>query len=283
MKTKLLGVMVCVLLVPVFLTACAGAPPTASPTIRPPTLAPTQTLLPMPTQTRLPAPTETPGSRYSAAFGIDYAQPRTFLAQGNQTRLADVSIVNSLRRQEQSLAHLGALYFWIKREFATWSAGGKTIGAVTAEQLLADRRLGGCHDWGLVYTSLARELGYPVVMVDVMSIAWAKQFQAGQKGPYVGHVFVEVFVAGQWVLVDSTNNWYVESGYDPANPIIPLRGGVAGSNEETLGFYVMRKGVDTWGYGIRSAQELNRLMEDSARALKIDTAQVPAYSFQRFK
>jgi hypothetical protein len=283
MKTKLLSVMACVFLAPVLCAACAGAPPAASPTIRRLMFAPTQAPPPMPTQTRAPAPTETPGPRYSAAFGIDYALPRAYLAQGNQTRLADVSIVNSLRRQEQSLAHLGALYFWIKREFTTWSAGGKTIGAVTAEQLLADRRLGGCHDWGLMYAALARELGYPVVMVDAMSIAWAKQFQAGQTGPHVGHVFVEVFVAGQWVLVDSTNNWYVESGYDPANPIIPLKGGVAGSNEETFGFYVMRKGVDTWGYGIRSAQELNRLMQDSARALKIDTAQSLSYTFQRFK
>jgi len=63
------------------------------------------------------------------------------------------------------------------------------------------------------------------------------------EGPYVGHVFVEVFVAGQWVLVDSTNNWYVATGYDPANPVIPLRGGVAGSTAETSGFYVLRMGI----------------------------------------
>jgi hypothetical protein len=92
-----------------------------------------------------------------------------------------------------------------------------------------------------------------------------------------------VFVEGKWVLVDSTNNWYVENRYDPTNPIIPLQGGIAGSNEETLGFYVMRKGIDTWSYGIRSVRELNRLMEDSARSLKIETLQYPSYSFQRFK
>ena len=128
-----------------------------------------------------------------------------------------------------------------------------------------------------------RELGYPVVMVDTASIAWAKQFQSGQKESYVGHVFIEVFVAGKWVLVDSTNNWYVENGYDPTNPTIPLKGGIAGSSEETFGFYVMRKGTDTWGYGIRSASELNRLMEESARSLKIETLRYPSYDFQRFR
>jgi hypothetical protein len=197
--------------------------------------------------------------------------------------LSNPKIVDSLRRKEQSIAHLGEIYFWIKREFTTWSAGGKTIGAITTDQLLTERRLGGCHDWGLVYASIARELGYPVVMVDTASIAWARQFLAGQKVGYVGHVFVEVFVEGKWVLVDSTNNWYVESGYDPANAVIPLKGSIAGSNEETYGFFVMRKGVDTWGYGIRSNAELTRLMEDSARQLRIETLVHPPYNFQRFK
>jgi|YNPBryantNP2012_1023418.scaffolds.fasta_scaffold05148_6 hypothetical protein len=227
--------------------------------------------------------TLTPGRRYPSAFGIDYGNPEKYLAQGEQTRLTNPAVIDALRGEPPGIAQLGEIYFWIRREFKTWSAGGKTIGAITTDQLFAERRLGGCHDWGLVYASIARELGYPAVMVDTASIAWAKQFQAGQKGPCVGHVFVEVFVDSKWVLVDSTNNWYVESGYDPANTVIPLRGSIAGANEEAYGFFVMRKGVDTWGYGIRSNQELMRLMEDSAQQLKIEALVYPSYNFQRFK
>lgn len=223
-------------------------------------------------------PTEPPSKRYSTAFGIDYGHPEKYLAQGEQTRLSDPSIISALRRNEQSLAHLGEIYFWIKREFTTWTAGGSTIGKVTTDQLLAERRLGGCHDWALVYASIARELGYPVVMVDTGSIAWARQFQAGQPGQLAGHVFVEVFVAGQWVLVDSTNNWYVENRYDPANPVIPLKSSMA-----PTGYYVMRKGVDTLGYGIRSNEEMIALLKDSARKLQIEALQYPSYNFQRFK
>ena len=90
-------------------------------------------------------------------------------------------------------------------------------------------------------------------------------------------MFVEVFVAGKWVLVDSTNNWYVEDNYNPANGIIPLKMG-----DETEGLFVMRKGVDTWGYGIRSNAELLRLMEDSARQLQPETIVFPPYNLQRF-
>jgi len=115
-------------------------------------------------------------------------------------------------------------------------------------------------------------------MIDGAGIAWAKNFVAGQKGPYLGHVFVEVFVGGKWVLIDSTNNWYVEENYHPANGVIPLKMG-----DETEGLFVMRKGVDTWGYGIRSNAELTRLMEESARALDLKLLVKPPYTFLRFK
>ena len=232
----------------------------------------------LPTRT----PTLTASQRYPSAFGIDYGHPEKYLAQGEQTRLSNPVIIDPLRGKTLSIAHLGEIYFWIKREFTPRSAGGSTIGVATTDQLLKERRLGGCHDWGLVYASLARELGYPTVMIDTMGIAWAKGFLAGKKSPYLGHVFVEVFIAGKWVLVDSTNNWYVENGYDPANPLIPLKGGIAGPNEETYGFLVMRKGVDTWGYGIHSNAELTKLMDDTARQVKLETLQYPPYNFRRF-
>lgn len=277
----------------VLVMACSCAPvPTATPAATPtlfisptpvPSLVPPQpTASPPPTSTQTPAPSLTPtltaDKRYSTAFGIDYGHPEKYLIPGEQTRLANPAIVDALRRKEQSIAHLGEIYFWIKREFTPWSAGGQTIGAVTVEQLFKERRLGGCHDWGLVYASIARELGYPTVMIDTAGIAWAKGFLSGKKGPYLGHVFVEVFIGGKWVLVDSTNNWYVENSYDPANGVVPLKMG-----DETEGLFVMRKGVDTWGYGIKSNSELTRLMEDSARQLKVEAIKFPPYNWQRFK
>lgn len=158
------------------------------------------------------------------------------------------------------------------------------IGVSTVDQMLADRVLTGCHDWGLMYASIARELGYPTVMVDVTSVWLAKQFQSGQrKVPYYGHVFVEVFVEGKWILVDSTNNWYVEKGYDPANPVIPLKAPPDATNDPVFGYFVMRKGVDSWGYGIRSAKELNRLQDETSAQIKLDSLAYPAYAFLRFK
>jgi hypothetical protein len=204
------------------------------------------------------------------------------LAQGEQSQIADPTVLDALRAEEQSLAHLGQVYRWLKRDFTRYSAGGRTIGVVTVDELIESRRLGGCHDHGLVYAAVVRELGYPAVMARTSSIAWAKGFQAGEKGPHVGHVFVEVFVNGRWVLIDSTNGYYVPEGYDPADPVIPITGNIAGTSDEVYGFYVERKGIDTWGFGIHSPQESTQAMDEMAMQLDVEAIVYPEYKILRY-
>ena len=127
-----------------------------------------------------------------------------------------------------------------------------------------------------------RPLGYPAVMARTTSIAWVQQFQAGEEGPHVGHVFVEVYLGDEWILIDSTNGWYLDDGYDPADPIIPLTGKIAGSNEEAYGFCVERKAVDTWAMGIHSPAESTRMMDEFANQLDVDSVVYPEYAFERF-
>jgi hypothetical protein len=209
-------------------------------------------------------------------------RPELYLEQGEQSVISNPSELDALRAEDQSLAQLGDIYRWLKGVFEAYRAGGKTIGVVTVDQLLEERRLGGCHDHGLVYAAVARELGYPAVMVRAVSIAWAEQLQAGEKGPQVGHVFVEVYLDGKWVLIDSTNGWYVHDGYDPANPVIPLKGPIAGSTEEIYGFHVECKGLDTWDFRIHSPAESARAMKEFGTALDLQTIVYPQYTFGHF-
>jgi len=243
--------------------------------------SPTPTATPTPSPTPIPSPT--PTIAYQPAFGIDYAHPEEYLAQGEQSQISDPTVLDPLRSDDQSLSHLSDIYRWLKREFEAYRAGGKTIGVVTMDQLLAERRLGGCHDHGLVYAAVARDLGYPAVMMHTVSIAWVEQFQAGEEDPHVGHVFVEVYLDGKWVLIDATNGWYVEDGYDPTDPVIPLLGHIAGASEETYGFYVEVKGIDIWAYGVHSLADTTRGMEDLANRLDLATVVYPDYAFQHFE
>lgn len=280
-------------------TATQMATPTVTPTstVTPsPTPAPTSTPTPRPTVTPTctptsppsptPAPTMTPTEAvslvYRPAFGIDYGYPERYLSQGEQSRISDPTQFDGLRVPERRLAHLGAIYRWLKSDFTSYSAGGRTIGVVTVDQLLEERRLGGCHDHALVYAAVARELGYPAVMARTDSIAWVERFQAGEPNPHVGHVFVEVSLNDRWLLIDPTNGWYVEEGYDPAHPVIPLKGPIAGSTEEIYGFYVECKGIDVWDFGIHTPEESTQAMDDLARQLDLDTITYPVYHFRRF-
>jgi transglutaminase-like putative cysteine protease len=240
---------------------------------------------PTPAITPTAAPTETPTPEpvYSPAFGIDYRNPQQYLSQGDQTLISDLSVLDGLRSEEQSIEHLGTIYRWLKAEFEGYEGGGQTIGVVTVDQLLEERRLSGCNDHGLVFAAVARHLGYPAIMVITNSIAWMDQYQEGEAEGFVGHVFVEIYMKGKWVLIDSTNGWYVEEGYDPTNPVIPLKGNIAGTSEETFGFYVILKGIDHWALGIHSQNDLHQAMIEIATQLVLETIAYPEYTFEHFK
>jgi transglutaminase-like putative cysteine protease len=268
------------------MTACSL--PTASPTpTKPPdpTLSATPTSTPKPTITPTPTPTTTPTPEivYTSAFGIDYANPEKYLAPGTQTTISSPELLDPLRTGEHSIAHLRRVYFWMKKEFEGYAAGGATIGVVTVDQLFEERRLGGCNDHGLVYVSMLRELGYPAVFVNSVSIAWVELYQNDEDEQHIGHTFVEVFVDGKWVLIDSTNGFYVEEEYDPTNPVIPLEGAIAGSTEEIYGFYVSQKGIDQWDLGIHSMEDMFGVMDHTADQIVLNELEYPPYTFKNFK
>jgi hypothetical protein len=274
----------------VFLAACTPQVATPSPITSPsitPTATPSPTTPPsiMPTVTQTPTitPTSKPEYIYTTAFGIDYANPEQYLAPGDQTRISSPEVLNPLRSDKKSISQLRRVFLWKKREFEPYSARGATIGVVTVDQLLEERRLGGCNDHGLVFASVVRELGYPAVMVFTNSIAWMELYQAGEATTYIGHVLVEVYIDGKWVLIDSTGGYYVEEGYDPTNPVIPLKGAIAGSSEEIYGFYVTHKGVDQWDVGIHSKQDRYVMMEAVADQVVLESLVYPPYTFERFK
>jgi len=218
---------------------------------------------------------------YPTAFGIDYAHPEKYLPQGEQSKISNPAMLDSLRGREKSLAHLGEIYQWLHREFSFYSAGGATIGKVTGDDLLASRRLRGCTDCTLVYAAVVRELGYPALMVGGLNIEWIQRFQKGEQGGIVGHAFVEVFLIDRWILIDSTNGPYVESGYDPANPALrDPRGSYYGVS--STGYRVMSKGVDTRACGIHSTEENSQAALSFARRVDVTSVTYPAYVWKTF-
>lgn len=209
----------------------------------------------------------------------DYSNPARYLAPGTQSALAEGTVARVAKeaglRGDRGLADVGSVYNWAKREFETYSGGGSQVGRTTAAQLEASRRLSGCHDWGLLISAVLRSLGYPAIMVEAAGIDWARRSRAGTADSFTGHVFIELFVSGRWILLDSTNGRFLD-GYDPSEPVVPMP-----VYTEKSGFYVLYKGVDPAGYGITDIRKLNDSMLAFARDLGNLDLRAPDYRLMR--
>ncbi|MBI4669531.1 MAG: hypothetical protein HY747_10185 [Elusimicrobia bacterium] len=190
----------------------------------------------------------------------DYGDPQAYLQAGPQSTL-NVGQAAWVKEKlgilgNDSLEDIGRIFHWIKENFERNAAGGMLVGKTTAAQLLQTRQLSGCHDWGLILAALLRYAGYPAIMVDAAGLSWARNFNPKQSAQqmYSGHIFVEVFTQGHWILVNSTSGRYA-ADYDPENPVIPMTAG-----PETEGYYVLYKGLDPASYGIKNIERLHAAM-----------------------
>jgi len=212
---------------------------------------------------------------YVQKWQIDYDNPEKHLVPGEQTRISSEQTINALRAKlggGKGLECLKNLFLWMRQSFSTYSGGGKSIGKVTIDQLLEAKNMSGCHDWGLVFSGVARYLGYPAIMVDAAGIAWAEQFKAGKTASYSGHVFVEIYVTSKWILVDSTTGEFVRE-YQPSNPVIPI----TKKQIEEKGYYAILKGRDTWDYGVKEPAALFHEMQSFSFSADLGKLEIPSY------
>jgi len=205
--------------------------------------------------------------------GPNYGAPALYLKAGPQS---SVPLTVAALRQEIGLSSapaagelVPAVFRWLSSGFGASAEGGRLIGKTTVAGLLKSRKLSGCHDWALVFSGVLRKLGYPALMADAAGIKWAREHKKG--GSFSGHVFVEAFLDGRWMLIDAASGRYVRD-YDPSNPVIPVAVG-----GETEGLYVMFKGLDPRSYGINSHEALRAKMEDFAARLPRLKLRYPDY------
>jgi hypothetical protein len=80
---------------------------------------------------------------------------------------------------------------------------------------------GGCASHALLFANLLRARGIPAVYVKSARHEWIRDYvAAGTRGSFAGHVFLEVFVADRWKLLDA-QGMEIWDDYDPRNPELP--------------------------------------------------------------
>lgn len=214
---------------------------------------------------------------YGQTWNVDYDHPEKYLVPGEQSRISSEQTISWLKTkfgQGRGMEGLRDLYIWTSQDFFHYSAGGRNIGKLTIDQLLDTKNSSGCHDDGLVFSAVARYLGYPTIMVESVGLTYAERFQAGNRSDTVGHVFVEVYLTSKWILVDSTTGEYIEE-YQTSNPLIPIK-----KPPIERGFFAILKGRDTWEYGIKDLSELIRQDESFAESVDLNKLSIPLYEIK---
>ena len=175
---------------------------------------------------------------------------------------AEVCLLRARFGRGDELTRLVAIGRWLRsQEFSRASAGGTTIGRITASELLAAHHLGGCHDEALLYVASARAVAIPARVVHGVGRAWARAFAAGNDdGTWVGHFHVEALVADGCVLVDPAVPDRFVFDWDPTAVVLPDLGG-----HSQGGFLVSHRGLDAADAGIPDVDALFTAMARVAR------------------
>lgn len=72
----------------------------------------------------------------------------------------------------------------------------------TAEEIVNSHRQTGCTDIGLVFLSVAREIGVPARYVESFSLDFIND---PKQDPISGHIFTDLYFDGEWIRYDPTN------------------------------------------------------------------------------
>jgi hypothetical protein len=198
---------------------------------------------------------------------VDYDPPRLWLASGTQTRLsAKIKNLAQKLKARDPWVTLRRIHRWVVNHSQPQKKDrGELMRARTATQLFEARTLTGCGDWALLLAALFRAAGLPTVYVEAIHKDWARRWSDGTAGStHMGHTFLEVYVGGEWILIDSTKGYYW-TGYDRKNPNLPR------------GYYAFAKGRDAWDVGIKSLSILNDSLEAIADHLSTKKLAKPSY------
>lgn len=154
---------------------------------------------------------------------IDYGHPEMFV--GIDPSFAGVGLVEPLPsrlRADDPERTLGNVWRWIRDNLAAETTQGDYRWR-TASEILHRGRYFGCAEHALVYGTLARSCGIPVVWVKSLDVPWIKRFVASEQfDGGSGHVYLEVFLKGRWRLLDATQDELFDE-YDPRQRLLPGR------------------------------------------------------------
>lgn len=152
---------------------------------------------------------------------IDYSHPERYLELDPSFVGGDVVAETASRfRGAGAETSLRNIWRWLRDNLASEHQQSDYRWR-TASEIISRGRYFGCAEHALVYGCMARACGIPSVWVKSLDIPWIRRFRATREfDGGSGHVYLEIFLAGAWSLLDATQDELFEA-YDPSQRLLP--------------------------------------------------------------
>lgn len=208
---------------------------------------------------------------------VDHSDPSKFALPTVQTKLSPevVEKINRLFPGDNDMERIKKVHSWVRENFERYRGKGRMVAKQSAQEIYDGRKLSGCNDWGLLQTAILRSLKFPVVFMNAANINWAKKYRKDPSGSggFSGHTFLEIYVKGRWILMDSTTGQYIED-YDYNDPVLHI-------HKERGGYFVYQKGLDHWSMGVKSIEDNEKIMRDFALNYPLETISIQDKEIKR--
>lgn len=151
---------------------------------------------------------------------IDYSKPRNYLrfpaSIGNAKHIGTIAARLKTQTPENSFR---AIHQWMSKNLRY--DPNAAYHWRDFDRIIDEGTLGGCADHSIVFGALSRACGIPTVWVKTMDYDWIRNFKRhGPIGSWRGHVFLEVYIRDNWVLLDAQGMILYED-YDRSSHFFP--------------------------------------------------------------
>lgn len=183
---------------------------------------------------------------------------------GSRSELTDeVMGIASNFSDERTLSTLTEICYWIKDNFdcCIQADFGRHI-----SKILETRQASGCHDYGVLFAALARAKGFKVQYIQTFNIDQIRSFQEKPETLTAasGHVFCEVWLNDNWVLIDPQVACLYK-GYNPHNEYYPG------------GKVLYAKGLDSVEIGITDFSDMTNATREVVERVDLSDYSEPEY------
>lgn len=198
---------------------------------------------------------------------VEYSNLDVYLQTGTQTsETSKIKKMASRVNDKKDMTTLQEIFREVQA-VGGFKGGNPEKFSKTVDQIIDDG-LTGCTDYGLVFAALTRAKGIPTVFVQAARIDWIEDLvkNRNQQNMIRGHILVEVYLQGEWYLVDSTAG-KVYLDYDRNNFSLDD------------GYYVFAKSIEVLDAQIKNEAHNAQVMKEVFRTFDLQKYEAPLYDY----